>query len=288
MNKEWFELNKKMQQQLKKSTFDDGIKALLELRQTLMKEMMSWKNSLEKNDYSAIPFINADGYHSKTVAYSLWHIFRIEDIVVHTLIKNDNQVFFEENYQRRMNAPIITTGNELSGMEIAEFSKALDILELFNYVTSVDSSTNNWLRSIDYTELIRKFSTEDKQRIKELNVVANDEEAEWLIDYWCNKDIKGLIKMPLSRHWLMHIEAALRIINKVRERMSKYEPLWNWIKENGTDNFQLTYAEIENIIGLSMDHSFLTYKKELLEYGYKVGKISMKKQTVAFEKVVNA
>ena len=32
------------------------------------------------------------------------------------------------------------------------------------------------------------------------------------------------------------------------------------------------------------DHSFLTYKKELLEYGYKVGKISMKNKTVEFIK----
>lgn len=68
--------------------------------------------------------------------------------------------------------------------------------------------------------------------------------------------------------------------------MSKYDPLWKYIQENGTDSFKLTYAEIEKIAGLPIDHSFLTYKKELLEYGYKVGKISMKEQTVAFEKVV--
>lgn len=66
--------------------------------------------------------------------------------------------------------------------------------------------------------------------------------------------------------------------------MSKYAPLWKWIQENGTDSFKLTYAGIEKIAGLPIDHSFLTYKKELLEYGYKVGKISMKEQTVAFEK----
>lgn len=66
--------------------------------------------------------------------------------------------------------------------------------------------------------------------------------------------------------------------------MSKYTVLWNWIKENGTDSFQLTFAEVEKITGFPIDHSFLTYKKELLEYGYNVGKISMKEQTVTFEK----
>ena len=67
--------------------------------------------------------------------------------------------------------------------------------------------------------------------------------------------------------------------------MSKYDSLWKWIQKNGDDKFSLTYAEIEKIAGLPIDHSFLTYKKELIEYGYKVGKISMKEQKVMFEKV---
>lgn len=67
--------------------------------------------------------------------------------------------------------------------------------------------------------------------------------------------------------------------------MSKYNFLWKWIKENKTDNFKLTYAEIENIAGVPIDHSFLTFKKELLQYVFKMAKISMKRQTVDFEKV---
>ena len=39
--------------------------------------------------------------------------------------------------------------------------------------------------------------------------------------------------------------------------MSKYEPLWKWIKENGTDSLKLTFGEIEKIAGLPIDHSFL-------------------------------
>ena len=68
--------------------------------------------------------------------------------------------------------------------------------------------------------------------------------------------------------------------------MSKYDLLWKWIQNNGTDEFSLSYAEIEKIAGLPIDHSFLTYKNELIEYGYKVGKISMKEQKVTFEKLV--
>jgi hypothetical protein len=66
--------------------------------------------------------------------------------------------------------------------------------------------------------------------------------------------------------------------------MSKYESLWNWIRDNGTDCFKLTFEEIREISGIPIDHSFLNYKKELQEYGFKVGKISLKGQTVTFEK----
>ena len=66
--------------------------------------------------------------------------------------------------------------------------------------------------------------------------------------------------------------------------MSKYDALWKYVSESGKDSFKLTYAEIENAAGVPIDHSFLNYKKELLEYGYKVGKISMKEQTVEFMK----
>lgn len=66
--------------------------------------------------------------------------------------------------------------------------------------------------------------------------------------------------------------------------MSKYEPLWDRILETGGERFCLTFAEIEAILGFPIDHSFLTYKKELAAYGYQVGKISKKEQTVIFEK----
>ena len=66
--------------------------------------------------------------------------------------------------------------------------------------------------------------------------------------------------------------------------MSKYDALWKYVSEEGKDSLKLSYAEIEDVAGVPIDHSFLTYKKELIEYGYRVGKISMKEQTVEFIK----
>ena len=64
--------------------------------------------------------------------------------------------------------------------------------------------------------------------------------------------------------------------------MSKYDSLWEYVQKNGGESFKLTFEEIA---GIPIDHSFLKYKKELTEYGYEVGKISMKEQTVIFHKM---
>ena len=67
--------------------------------------------------------------------------------------------------------------------------------------------------------------------------------------------------------------------------MSKYEPLWKYLKKNNKDNYKLSYEEIKNILGFDIDHSFLTYKKEVKEYGYEVHKISMKEKTIIFNRI---
>lgn len=66
--------------------------------------------------------------------------------------------------------------------------------------------------------------------------------------------------------------------------MSKYEPLWSYVKAQEKD-FVLTYEQIEKILGFPIDHSFLTFKKELTDYGWQAGKISMKNKTVNFIKI---
>lgn len=64
--------------------------------------------------------------------------------------------------------------------------------------------------------------------------------------------------------------------------MSKYQPLWEYISENGA--LEVTFLQIKNVLGFEIDHSFLSYKRELEIFGYKVKKISMKEQKIFIEK----
>ena len=66
--------------------------------------------------------------------------------------------------------------------------------------------------------------------------------------------------------------------------MSKYDALWEFIRERGQPQLTLSFDTVEELAGVPLDHSFLSCKKELTAYGYAVGRISMKNRTVLFIK----
>ena len=219
MNQEWAELIKLSHEQLShKETFSDGLEILYVLRHEIMEEYDRMKKELTEEAFSTMPFMNANGYHNKTIAYSIYHTFRIEDIVANTLILERKDIFTTGNYKERLNSSIITTGNELVKEEIAAFSEKLNLDALYEYAHSVDRATQMMLRRMSFEDLKTRMKETDKEKLRTLQVVSSDPEAEWLIDYWCSKNIKGLIKMPFSRHWIMHVEAAKRIENKIKKR----------------------------------------------------------------------
>ena len=67
--------------------------------------------------------------------------------------------------------------------------------------------------------------------------------------------------------------------------MSKFSSLWEYVAGQQGSRLLLSFAQVEEICGLPIDHSFLNCKKELLAYGWQVKKISLKQQNVAFEKI---
>ena len=216
LNKEWSQKNKEIQILLgKELTYKEGIQKLIAFRGELFEQISNIVRNYPREAFYQMPFKCANGYHSKTLAYSIWHIFRIEDIVAHELIKKDKQILFTDSYEKKIQEPIITTGNELDSEKIIAFSKKVDVEEFLLYGKAVMESTNAFLLKLSYDDIKQKFTDEDKNKLVNSKCVSSDENAVWLIDYWCSKDVRGLLKMPFCRHWIMHIEAMLRIKNQL-------------------------------------------------------------------------
>ncbi len=222
MDQTWSEMNREMQALLsREATFGAAIDQLIELRKSLFDQISQIVAAFPREAFDRMPFAGAKGYHSKTLAYSIWHIFRIEDIVAHEMIAGDQQVLFAQGFDEAIRCPVITTGNELQGGEIAEFSRQLDIGQLYRYAREVAHSTDRLLKSLDYDGLKRGFGEDTARRLSGSGCVSRDPNAAWLIPYWCAKDVRGLIRMPFSRHWIMHVEAMRRIKNRLCETARK-------------------------------------------------------------------
>jgi len=67
--------------------------------------------------------------------------------------------------------------------------------------------------------------------------------------------------------------------------MSKYQPLWEYVAKLNSFPSEISFDGIYSVLGFSINHAFLTYKKEAANYGFIVKKISLKENTVLFDKL---
>lgn len=67
--------------------------------------------------------------------------------------------------------------------------------------------------------------------------------------------------------------------------MSKYTPLWQHLAGLDAREVVLSFDEIAAIVGFPVDHAFLSYKKELPDYGWRFVRLSLKEKWVRFERI---
>lgn len=101
------------------------------------------------------------------------------------MILNIKEVY--KKYEEKTDSSIMTPGNELVGKDIVDFSKKLNIDILYFYAIDVKNSTDEFLNILKYQNLNKSFTDVDKERLINLEVVSTNENAFWLIDYWCGK-----------------------------------------------------------------------------------------------------
>ena len=84
---------------------------------------------------------------------------------------------------------------------------------------------------------------------------------------------------------LLYINAFISYFLTMEGRMDKYSELWEYVRAKNRLSLELSFEQILEIAKIPIDHSFLTSKKQLLSYGFRVEKISIREQKVIFKKV---
>lgn len=162
-------------------------------------------DGLADQDFSVMP-----DKKDETIAWHLWHIARIEDLVGNLLIAKQSQIFNEE-WLEKLHINRKDTGNAMSDKQIMDFSKQINKQELINYRNSVGRQTRETLKSLTPNDLKRKPDPDSLARLVSEGGLLEVKNSIWLLNFWGRHTVAGLIVLPLTRHHMMHLPDSLAI-----------------------------------------------------------------------------
>lgn len=151
-----------------------------------------------------------------SIAWNLYHITRIEDAVTTLLIEGGRQTY-SKTWQKKLGISFTDTGNAWTEKEIVQFNSGITLKALLEYRKDVGSRTQQILKSLDSSCIKRKPDAVQVKKILSEGVVTEHEDSIWLMDFWGNKKITGLLTMPVTRHQIVHINDSF----KLKERCKK-------------------------------------------------------------------
>lgn len=173
---------------------------------------MLLKDLLEES-YRKYPITAPDTRNS--IVWHVWHVTRIEDMTMNILVAEGDQVLHTDNWAKKLKVDFPHSGNEMTEIEIADLSENIDINALLEYRIEVGRKTREIVFHLLPGEFRNKVDTRRINILKEQNAVKK--EASWLLEYWGNKTIAGLILMPATRHIFLHLNKSIRIKQRIQK-----------------------------------------------------------------------
>jgi len=148
-----------------------------------------------------------------STVWLIWHIARIEDMTMNALMAGKPQIFFQDDWLRKLKITEKHSGNVImDDADVTAFSKAIDIDALKAYRLAVGRATREAVSVLEPDEVQQKVSPARLQGLLDDGSVPP--EAMGLIEYWGNLTVAGLLLMPPTRHCLVHLNEALKVKKK--------------------------------------------------------------------------
>ena len=148
-----------------------------------------------------------------SIIWNTWHITRIEDLISNLLI-GSRETIFNREIQSGLNIKIADVGNSMTNPEIELLNSSMNLKALNEYRIMVGKSTKKILESLEHGDLKRKITPEQIKKITCNGGVVNDPKSIWLLDFWGNNNVFGLLKMPITRHQTLHLLNSFTIKEK--------------------------------------------------------------------------
>jgi hypothetical protein len=144
-----------------------------------------------------------------SVAWCIWHMARIEDVVLNLLVAGSPEILLQEDWLGRMRTTLRHTGNAMDGEDVAKLSATIDIEALRAYRVAVGRRTREIVQQLEPEALKQRVDPRRLQQVMDEGAVV--EAARGIVDYWGRRNVAGLLLMPATRHNLIHLNEALRL-----------------------------------------------------------------------------
>jgi hypothetical protein len=147
-----------------------------------------------------------------SILWNIWHIARIEDVVMNILVAGTEQVFIEGEWQAELGIGVRDTGNAMPAELILRLSQKIQIPALRAYRVAVGRRTRKIVKQLPPANLKDKVEPARLAEVQFSGAVIPA--ASGLIEYWRKRNIAGLLLMPATRHNLIHLNECLRLKEK--------------------------------------------------------------------------
>jgi hypothetical protein len=150
---------------------------------------------LQEADLRASP----DGLCS--IAWHIWHLTRIEDVVVNTLLRGAPEVLDRDGWLARLGVGDRLVGTGHTDTEVRDLSERVDVPALLAYRDAVGRETRAWVRGLDLDVLdaVPDFTV----RLAAAPAFVG-ERAAWLPRFYTGKSGTFLLTFPITNHGFMH------------------------------------------------------------------------------------
>ena len=143
-----------------------------------------------------------------SIAWLLWHMTRLEDVVVNTLLRGAPEVLDRDGWADRLGIEARDVGTSNSDDEVAGFNQRIDVAALRAYRAAVGRETRAWARTADFGALAEPPDVEARLAAAPPALHAR---AQWLRRFWAGKPALALLSFGVVGHGFLHFGEAQTI-----------------------------------------------------------------------------
>ncbi len=150
---------------------------------------------LEEGEVRASP----DGLCS--IVWHIWHMTRIEDVAVNTLLRGSAEVLDRDGWLGQLGVETRLVGTGDTDEEVRDFSERVSLAALFAYRDGVGRATREWVQTVDFDAL--DAVPDLAGRIAAAPPIVG-ERAPWLLRFYTGKSGAFLLTFPITNHGFIH------------------------------------------------------------------------------------